>query len=61
MVSAHKKDGKSEVKSYRQVSLLLVLSKMMETIVASRITEHLEKHRRFCTRQFYVLAEEVSG
>ena len=40
------------MKKYRPVSLLSVLSKVVETILASRITEHLEKHHLLCTRQF---------
>ena len=52
VVPVHKKGGKSEVKNYRPVSLLPVLSKVVETIVASRVTEHLEKHHLLCTRQF---------
>ena len=38
----HKKGGKSEVKNYRPVSLLSVISKVVETIVTSRITDHPE-------------------
>ena len=52
VVPVHKKGGKSEVKNYCPVSLLSVLSKVAETIVASRVTEHLEVHHLLCTRQF---------
>ena len=40
------------MKNYLPVSLLSVLSKVAETIVASRVTEHLEVHHLLCTRQF---------
>ena len=52
MVPVHKKGGKSVVKNYRPVSLLSVLSKVLETVVSSRITDHLERHHLLCTRQF---------
>ena len=52
VVPVHKKGAKCEPKNYRPVSLLSVLSKVLETIVASRVTEHLERHHLLCTRQF---------
>ncbi|KAG0717399.1 putative RNA-directed DNA polymerase from transposon X-element [Chionoecetes opilio] len=48
----HKKGGKSEAKNYRPVSPLPVLSKVMETVVAWKVTEHLDRHHLLCTRQF---------
>ena len=44
VVPVHKKSDKSVVINYRPVSLLPVLSKVLETIVASRVTEHLVRH-----------------
>ena len=52
VVPIHKKNSKSEVKNYRPVSLLPVLSKVLETIVVSRLTRHLEKHHVMSTRQY---------
>lgn len=52
VVPIHKKNSKSEVKNYRPVSLLPVLSKVLETIVARRITRHFEEHHIISTRQF---------
>ena len=46
------KSGRSEVRNYRPVSLLPVLSKVLETVLASRMTEHLERHHLLCTRHF---------
>lgn len=46
------KKKKTVAKNYRPVSLLPVLSKVLESIVASRVTEHLEKHHLLCGRQF---------
>lgn len=40
----HKKDEKNETKNYRPVSLLSVLSKVLESIVALRVTEHIGRH-----------------
>ena len=48
VVPVHKKGGKSVVKNYRPVSLLSVLSKVLETVVSSRITAHLERHHLLC-------------
>ncbi|KAG0717912.1 putative RNA-directed DNA polymerase from transposon BS [Chionoecetes opilio] len=48
----HKKGGKSEAKNYRPVSLLPVLSKVIETVVASKVREHLERNHMLCNRQF---------
>ena len=52
VVPVHKKDDKTLAKNYRPVSLLPVLSKVFESIVAARVTEHLDKHRLLCTRQY---------
>ena len=52
VVPVHKKGGKNVVKNYRPVSLLPVLSKVLESIVTSRITEHTNKHHLLCVRQF---------
>lgn len=52
VVPVHKKDDKTSAKNYRPVSLLPVLSKVLESIVAARVTEHLEKHHLLCTRQY---------
>ena len=52
MVPVHKKNDKTVAKNYRPVSMLPVLSKVLESIVASRVTVHLEKHHLLCTRQF---------
>ena len=52
IVPVHKKNSKSEAKNYRPVSLLPALSKVLETIVVSRLEEHFEKHHLLCTRQY---------
>ena len=52
VVPVHKKNLKSEAKNYRPVSLLPVLSKVLESIVAARVTEHLEMHHLLCSRQY---------
>ena len=52
VVPLHKKNSKTEAKNYRPVSLLPVLSKVLETIVASRVTQHLERHHLLSNRQF---------
>ena len=52
VVPIHKKNAKTEARNYRPVSLLPVLSKVLETIVAKRVTQHLERHHLLSTRQF---------
>lgn len=52
VVPLHKKNAKTEAKNYRPVSLLPVLSKVLETVVASRVTRHLERHHLLSNRQF---------
>ena len=50
VVPVHKKNDKTVAKNYRPVSLLPVLSKMLESIVASRVPVRLEKHHFLCIR-----------
>ena len=52
VVPIHKKNEKNNAKNYRPVSLLPVLSKVAETIVASRISQHLERHHLLSSRQY---------
>ena len=47
----HKKSSKSIVSNYRPVSLLSILSKVMESIVNSQFVNFLERHRLLNTRQ----------
>ena len=39
----HKKDDKSDIENYRPVSLLSVISKILERIIFKRLYEHFEK------------------
>ena len=48
----HKQGGKSVVKSYPPVSLPPALSKIPESMVVARITDHLERHHFLCSQQF---------
>ena len=52
VAAIHKKAVKTEPKNYRPVSLLPVLSKTLESIIAKRITTFLDKHRLLSNRQF---------
>ena len=48
----HKKSSKSIVSNYRPVSLLSILSKVMESIANSQLVNFLERHRLLNTRQY---------
>ena len=52
VVPIHKKGNKSEVKNYRPVSLLSVVSKVLEKIIATRLTHHLLANHLLSSRQF---------
>ena len=48
----HKKDQKCNPKNYRPVSLLSVISKIFEKIIAKQLTEHLDQQHLLSNRQF---------
>ena len=52
MVPAHKKNSKSEPSNYRPISLLSVVGKLLEQVVASVICHHLSEHCLLSDRQF---------
>ena len=52
MVPAHKKNSKSEPSNYRPISLLSVVGKLLEQVVAGVICQHLSEHRLLSDRQF---------
>ena len=52
VVPVHKKQSRSEMRNYRPVSLLSVLSKVMEKIVNTSIMNHLEKENLLSSHQF---------
>jgi len=52
VVPVYKKNSKSDVKNYRPISLLPILSKVMETIVNRSITRHLEEHQILSKNQY---------
>ena len=51
-MALHKKGSKSEAANYRPVSLLSVVRKVMESIIARRLTTHLESQHLISDRQF---------
>ena len=48
----HKKNEKCKPKNYRPVSLLSVISKIFEKIIAKQLMEHLDQHYLLSNRQF---------
>ena len=52
MVSVHKKCGKSLVQNDQPVSLLPTLSKILESVVVAKVTEHLKKAPFLCSQLF---------
>ena len=52
VAAIHKKGTKTEPKNYRPISLLSVLGKVLETIIANRITAFFTSHYMLSERQF---------
>ena len=52
MVPVHKRDSKANAQHYRPVSLLSVMSKVMESIINSQIMNHLERYGLLSPNQF---------
>ena len=52
VVPIHKRSSKAAVCNYRPVSLLSVMSKVMETIINKQLMNHLDRHELLITRQF---------
>ena len=52
VVPVHKRDSKAKAQHYRPVSLLSVMSKVMESIVNSQIMNHLERYGLLSPNQF---------
>ncbi|KAK4324575.1 hypothetical protein Pmani_004786 [Petrolisthes manimaculis] len=52
VVPVHKKGSRSEVTNYQPVSLLSVISKVLEGIITQRLTTHLEEQYLLSERQF---------
>ena len=52
VIPVHKKGLRSEVKNYRPVTLLSVISKVMERIIADQVKEHLLKNKLLNNRQY---------
>lgn len=48
----HKKKDKADPSNYRPISLLSVVSKLLERVIAEQLTAHLEEHRLLSPRQF---------
>ena len=52
VVPVHKKGPKSMMKNYRPISLLTIISKIMEGIINRQLVNHLETHQLFSSSQF---------
>ena len=52
VVPVHKKQARSSMKNYRPVSLLSVVSKVMEKVINTTLMNHLEKKRLLSQHQF---------
>ena len=48
----HKKKEKTDPSNYRPISLLSVVSKLLERVVAEQLTAHLEEHHLLSPRQY---------
>lgn len=52
VVPIHKRNSKSNVKNYRPVSLLPILSKIFESVVNNQLVNYLEKHQLLSSNQY---------
>ena len=52
VVPVHKKQARSSMRNYRPVSLLSVVSKVMEKVINTTLMNHLEKKRLLSQHQF---------
>ena len=52
VVPVHKRSSRSQLKNYRPVSLLCVISKVMETIINMQITNYLEGNSLLAANEF---------
>ena len=52
VVPVCKKSSHSKPNNYRPVSLLSIISKVMESIVNRQLTNHLDRHHLLSTRQY---------
>ena len=52
VVVVHKKDSRSVPSNYRSVSLLSVVGNVLESIIASNLTRHLESKHLLNAKQF---------
>ena len=48
----HKKKEKSDPANYRPISLLSVMSKLLEKVIAEQLTRHLDEHHLLSTNQY---------
>ena len=51
-IPLHKRDSKSDSTKYRSISLLSIISKVMETVVNNQLQNHLLNNKLISSRQF---------
>ena len=61
VVACHKKKSRTKVENYRPISLLSVVGKIYEKVLASSITDHLEKNRLLSLKQFGFRKERATS
>ena len=59
MIAVPKKGSKQDPSNYRPISLLPIISKVMESLICDYIRSHLSKHQLLCDTQ-YVFREKRS-
>ena len=52
MVPIYKKDDQSQIKNYRPISVLPVISKMFENAMHSQLTEYFTSHKLLSNQQY---------
>jgi len=61
VAAIHKKSAATDPNNYRPISLLSVVSKIFETIIAEKLTRHFDGHRLLNEKQFGFRAERSAS
>ena len=61
MIPIHNRDSKADPSKYQSISLLSIMSKIMETIVQHQLQKYLQENKLISTRQFGFRSCHITG